>query len=254
MTPGDLPDLDSRFQKIEDENMSLAFRFPPVNEKWAPATSHRKNNKPYVDAPKPNKTVINDTQKHLVNQNTQKTDNTMLLSTGRVSYTDASGSKPRSNTKNDRIQRPSSRSKKKKVEAQLRKFKSSSNKNNHVLDRNAKVKNVVVTNDSKNVLLSCNEYLFSANHDACVVKYLKDVQKCKKAKSVKQKEKIQWKPTRMVFTIVGLRWKPTRRIFNMEGSLCPIIKTTRANIMPSRNKLHTISIPAITHIEDTRMR
>nr|GFA36869.1 hypothetical protein [Tanacetum cinerariifolium] len=69
----------------------------------------------------------------------------------RVSYNDASGSKPMSIIKNDRIQRPSSRSKKNKVEAQLRKFKSSSNKNNHVLDCSANVKNVVVSNDSENV-------------------------------------------------------------------------------------------------------
>ncbi|GJT52258.1 retrovirus-related pol polyprotein from transposon TNT 1-94 [Tanacetum coccineum] len=50
----------------------------------------------------------------------------------RVSSTDASGSKPKRNTKNDRILQPSSRSKKNKVEARHRKFKSSANKNNHV--------------------------------------------------------------------------------------------------------------------------
>ncbi|GJX64363.1 hypothetical protein Tco_0298706 [Tanacetum coccineum] len=56
----------------------------------------------------------------------------MLPSTGRVSSTNASGSKRRSNTKNDKIPQPSSRSKKNKVEAHHRKFKSSANKNNHV--------------------------------------------------------------------------------------------------------------------------
>ncbi|GJX98542.1 hypothetical protein Tco_0355561 [Tanacetum coccineum] len=61
------------------------------NEKWAPATSHIKNNKPYVDASRSKQTVVNDTKKHAVKQNTQKTDNTMLHSTRRVSYTDASG-------------------------------------------------------------------------------------------------------------------------------------------------------------------
>ncbi|GJW39844.1 hypothetical protein Tco_0065689 [Tanacetum coccineum] len=58
----------------------------------------------------------------------------MLPSTGRVSSTDASRSKPRSNTRNDRISQPSSRSKKNKVEAQPRKSKSRSNQNNHVSD------------------------------------------------------------------------------------------------------------------------
>ncbi|GJZ38751.1 hypothetical protein Tco_0585314 [Tanacetum coccineum] len=102
------------------------------NEKWAPATSHRKNNKPYVDASKTKKTIETITKEHAVKQNTRKTDNTMLPSTGRVSSTNASGSKPRSNTKNDRISQPSSRSMKNKVEAHYRKFKSSANKNNHV--------------------------------------------------------------------------------------------------------------------------
>ncbi|GJX78305.1 hypothetical protein Tco_0325116 [Tanacetum coccineum] len=177
------------------------------NEKWAPATSYRKNNKPYIDACRTKQTDVNNTQKHDIKQDTQKTDNTMLPSTGRVSYTDATRLKPKRNTKNDRIKRPSSRSKENKVEAQLRKFKSCSNKNNQFLDYNANVKNVSISNNSKNVCLSCNACLFSANHDACVVKHLKDVQKHKKAKYVKQKEKIQWKPTGRVFTSVGLKWK-----------------------------------------------
>ncbi|GKD26332.1 retrovirus-related pol polyprotein from transposon TNT 1-94 [Tanacetum coccineum] len=119
------------------------------NKKWAPATSHQKNNKPYIDAS--HKYVVNDTQKHVVKQNTQKTDNTMLPSIRRVSYTNASGSKPKSNTRNDSIPQPSSISKKNKVEAKLRKFKSSSNKNNHVSDCNANIKNVALSNNSANL-------------------------------------------------------------------------------------------------------
>ncbi|GKF42911.1 hypothetical protein Tco_0126253, partial [Tanacetum coccineum] len=101
------------------------------NEKWAPATCHRKNNKPYVDAFRTKQTIKSITQKHAVKQNTQKTRNNMLPSTGRVSSTNASGSKPKSNTKNDKIPQPSSRSMKNKVEAHHMKFKSSANKNNH---------------------------------------------------------------------------------------------------------------------------
>ncbi|GJR35720.1 hypothetical protein Tco_1211404 [Tanacetum coccineum] len=70
---------------------------------------------------------------------------------GRVSSTNASGSKPRSNTKNDRIPQPSSRSMKNKVEAQPRKSKSSANKNNHVLDCNANVKNVALSKNSDTI-------------------------------------------------------------------------------------------------------
>ncbi|GKA06999.1 retrovirus-related pol polyprotein from transposon TNT 1-94 [Tanacetum coccineum] len=75
------------------------------NEKWAPATSHKKNNKPYVDASRTKQTIGTITQKHAVKQNTQKTDNTMFPLTRIVSSTNGSGSKPRSNTKNDMIHR-----------------------------------------------------------------------------------------------------------------------------------------------------
>ncbi|GJS82600.1 hypothetical protein Tco_0749141 [Tanacetum coccineum] len=165
------------------------------NEKWALATSHKKNNKPYVDASRTKQTIKTITQKHVVKQNTQKTDNTMLPSTGRVSSTNASGSKTRSNTKNDRIPQPSSKSMKNKVESHHRKFKSSTNKNNHVSDCNVNVKNVALSNNSDTICLSCNKCLFSANYDACVVQYLKKRQKHKVAKSAKQKVKREWKPT-----------------------------------------------------------
>ncbi|GJW03255.1 hypothetical protein Tco_1562111 [Tanacetum coccineum] len=227
---------------------------PSGNEKWALVTSHKKNNKPYVDAFRSKQTEVNNIKKHAVKQNTQKTDNTMLPFTGRVSYTDASGSKPRSNTRNDKIPRPSCRSKKNKVNVQPRKSKSSSNKNNHILDFNANIKNVALSKNYANVCLSCNECLFSENHDACVVKYLKVVQKRKKAKSVTQKEKIQRKTTGRIFTSIGLRWKPTRRMFNMEGKICPIIKTSLTTIVPSRNRLHTISFPTVAPSAKTRMR
>ncbi|GKB72415.1 retrovirus-related pol polyprotein from transposon TNT 1-94 [Tanacetum coccineum] len=65
------------------------------------------------------------------------------LTQRRVSSTNASGSKPRSNTKNDRIWQPSSKSMKNKVEAHHRKFRSSANKNNYVSDCNANIKNIV---------------------------------------------------------------------------------------------------------------
>ncbi|GJX86924.1 zinc finger, CCHC-type containing protein [Tanacetum coccineum] len=86
---------------------------------------------------------------HVVMPNTQKTNNTLLPSTRRVSYTYARRSQPKSNIRTDRIQRPSSRSQKNKVEDQHRKFESSSNKNNHVLDCNVNVKNVALSSNSE---------------------------------------------------------------------------------------------------------
>ncbi|GKB06917.1 retrovirus-related pol polyprotein from transposon TNT 1-94 [Tanacetum coccineum] len=88
--------------------VSASFPFTQSgNKKWAPATSHKNNNKPYVDASRTKQTIKTITKEHAVKQNTRKTDNTMLPFTGRVSSTNASRSKPRSNTKNDRIPQPS---------------------------------------------------------------------------------------------------------------------------------------------------
>nr|GEV69795.1 integrase, catalytic region, zinc finger, CCHC-type, peptidase aspartic, catalytic [Tanacetum cinerariifolium] len=119
----------------------------------------------------------------------------LVAGSRRISYTNASRSKLRTNTKNDRIPQPSSRSKKNKVEDHHRKFKSSANKNNQVSYYKANVKNVALSKNSDTICLSRNECLFYANHDACVVHYLKKMQKLKVAKSVKQKVKSEWKPT-----------------------------------------------------------
>nr|GEV51203.1 integrase, catalytic region, zinc finger, CCHC-type, peptidase aspartic, catalytic [Tanacetum cinerariifolium] len=179
---------------------------------------------------------------------------TKVLAPERVSSTNASGLKPRSNTKNDMIPQPSSKRTKNKVEAHHRKFKSSANKNNHMSDCNANVKNVALSKNFNTICLSCNEYLFSANHDAFVVKYLKKMQKCKVSKSVKQKGKSEWKRTRRIFTSVGLRWKPTGRMFNIEGKICPIIKTSPSTIVPLGNRHYVIRIPIVAPNAKTRIR
>ncbi|GJT41090.1 retrovirus-related pol polyprotein from transposon TNT 1-94 [Tanacetum coccineum] len=80
---------------------------------------------------------------------------------------------------------------------------------------NANDKNVALSKNSYTICLSCNECLFSANHDACVVQYLKKMQKCKMAKSVKQKIKSEWKPTGRILKTIGLKWIPTGRTFNL---------------------------------------
>ncbi|GKB14231.1 hypothetical protein Tco_0848154 [Tanacetum coccineum] len=50
------------------------------NEKWGPATRHKRNNKPYVDASRTKPTIKTITKEHAVKQNTRKTDNTMFPS------------------------------------------------------------------------------------------------------------------------------------------------------------------------------
>ncbi|GJV07464.1 hypothetical protein Tco_1345120 [Tanacetum coccineum] len=177
--------LDS---KIEDDNVSLAFQ--ELLEE-ARALKHLDEHIGHASrfAERIQELLVN-TKKHAVKQNTQKTDNTILPSKGRVSSTNASESKLRRNTKNDRIQRPSCRSKKNRVEAQPRKSKSISNKNNYVSDYNANIKNVALSKNSVNIFLSCNECLFSANHDAFVVKYLKDGKNVKRPNLLNKKKRM----------------------------------------------------------------
>ncbi|GKB82983.1 retrovirus-related pol polyprotein from transposon TNT 1-94 [Tanacetum coccineum] len=218
----------ARALKPLDEHIGYASKFA--------ARIQELNNKPYVNASGMKLTIETITKDHAVKQNTRKTDNTMLPSTGRVSSTNASGSRPRSNTKNDRIPQPSSRSKKNKVEAHHRKFKSSANKNNHVSDYNVNVKNVSLSKNYDTICLSCNECLFSANHDAFVVQYLKKMQKRKVAKSAKQKVKREWKPTGRIFETVGLKWIPTGRTFNLNLEGVDLLSGSR------RSNLYTISM------------
>ncbi|GJV22234.1 retrovirus-related pol polyprotein from transposon TNT 1-94 [Tanacetum coccineum] len=102
-------------QRIQELLVYVSASCPFIvsgNEKWAPATSHKKNNKLYVDTLGLSKPSITNTQQYVAKQNIQKIDKSVFPSTGRVSYTNSSRSQPRINTKNDRIQRPSSKSEK----------------------------------------------------------------------------------------------------------------------------------------------
>ncbi|GJW51722.1 retrovirus-related pol polyprotein from transposon TNT 1-94 [Tanacetum coccineum] len=107
---------------------------------------------------------------------------------------------------------------------------------------NANVTNIALTKNCDTVCLSCNECLFSANHDACVVQYLKKMKKHKVAKSAKQKIKSEWKPIGQIFKIVGLKWIPTGRIFNLVGKPCPPSKDTSAIVVPLGHILTTTVI------------
>ncbi|GJX35341.1 retrovirus-related pol polyprotein from transposon TNT 1-94 [Tanacetum coccineum] len=45
---------------------------------------------------------------------------------------------------------------------------------------------------------------------------------------------VKQRPTGHVFTEVGLKWKPTGRDFTIVGNLCPLTRTTSANIVPPK--------------------
>ncbi|GJU71283.1 hypothetical protein Tco_1262688 [Tanacetum coccineum] len=106
------------------------------------------------------------------------------------SSTEASGSKPRSNTKKDRISQTSCSNKKiNKVEAQPRIAKSNLNNSNCVSKTvcNENVKHSVLNVNSELVCATCHECMFDDIHDLCVSGYLNDVNARVKSKSMKSR-------------------------------------------------------------------
>ncbi|GJW23651.1 retrovirus-related pol polyprotein from transposon TNT 1-94 [Tanacetum coccineum] len=117
-----------------------------------------------------------------VNKNRQVKFTKPSTSTRVKSSTNASGSGPMSNTRNNRISRTSSSNMKNKiVEVQPRNVKSSANKTNHF-----------------------SIYM-------CVVDYLNDVNKRARAKSIKSVKKNEWTPTWLIVTRCWTQWLPLRK-------------------------------------------
>nr|GFB49116.1 hypothetical protein [Tanacetum cinerariifolium] len=118
---------------------------------------------------------------------TNLVSNTPVLSSTRVTLlSSASGSLPQGNTKNDRIQRAPSTSKKNKLEDHHRTVRPSLNKKKSVVDTKAISS---ITNSKLNVnadlkCATCNGCLFSDNHDSCVLAYINSVNASLKSKSV----------------------------------------------------------------------
>ncbi|GJR28974.1 hypothetical protein Tco_1105206 [Tanacetum coccineum] len=113
------------------------------------------------------------THKHIGQLNTQKTNVPVPPSTGVNCCTNASGSRPRSNTKKNRIS-PAKGVNKNKVEERLRTNKSILRTTNCV-DSNSCSKHTVINLNSDSVCQTCNKCLISANPDMCVVDYLQSV-------------------------------------------------------------------------------
>ncbi|GJX25388.1 hypothetical protein Tco_0231684 [Tanacetum coccineum] len=202
-------------------------------------------------------TSTNNLQKHEVHQKVQQTNVPMIHSTGVNTSTETSGSKPRSNTKKNRIL-PAKSENKKKVEDHPRTNKSVWTKVNRV-DSSISSKRVVINSNSKSVCKTCNKCLNSANHEMCVVNILSSVNATPTVKIVLNKGKqiwkpkgklsdnslnktkrvwkttgklfadigYQWRPTGMKFTLgklnCGYQWRPTGKKFAL-GELCPLTK------------------------------
>nr|GEV07623.1 hypothetical protein [Tanacetum cinerariifolium] len=114
-----------------------------------------------------------------------------------IIFTNASGSKPPGNTKKNRISRPTSSYKKNKVEDHLRSVQSSFNKKNLISEPvcNANVMHSILNVNFELICSTCNECMFNAIHDLCVVNYLNNVNERAKSKFSKSNKKKNWKPT-----------------------------------------------------------
>ncbi|GJR63223.1 retrovirus-related pol polyprotein from transposon TNT 1-94 [Tanacetum coccineum] len=170
-------------------------------------------------------TSSSNTQKHEVHQKVQQTNVPVIHSTGVNTSTEASGSKPRSNTKKNRIL-PAKSENKKKVEDHPRTNKSVWTKVNRV-DSSISSKRVVINSNSESVCKTCNKCLNSANHEMCVVNILSSVNATPTVKIVLNKGKQIWKPkgklsdnslnktkrvwkaTGKLFADIGYQWRPT---------------------------------------------
>ncbi|GJY80646.1 retrovirus-related pol polyprotein from transposon TNT 1-94 [Tanacetum coccineum] len=106
--------------------------------------------------------------------------------------TEASGSKPRSNTKKNRIL-PAKKENKKEVEVRLRTNKSVWTKVNPV-DSSISSKRVVMNSNYESVCNTCNKRVNSASLEMCIVNILKSVNATATVRIVLNKEKQIWKP------------------------------------------------------------
>ncbi|GJV42311.1 retrovirus-related pol polyprotein from transposon TNT 1-94 [Tanacetum coccineum] len=165
-----------------------------------------------------------------------------LTKPGMKCSTSGSRSQPSSNTKKNRISQTTSSNQKNKVEDHPRSVNSSLNKMNRVIEPvcNANVKHSMLNANSELICATCNECMFDAIHDVCVLDFVNDVNVRSKFQSSKRsKKKTTWKPTCKVFTNVGYKWIPTGRKFTLDGNRCPLTRITSTNIMPPKNPLPT---------------
>ncbi|GJU16342.1 integrase, catalytic region, zinc finger, CCHC-type containing protein, partial [Tanacetum coccineum] len=175
-----------RYTKLSQELLECVIGTCPKNfnerDNKAPSTPvTRKKQVTFSDKPG---TSSSNTQKHKVHQRVQLTNIPVLPSTGVNDSTEASGSKPRSNTKKNRIL-PAKKENKKEVEVRLRTNRSVWTKVNRV-DSSISSKRVVINSNSESVN--------SASNGMCVVNVLNSVNATPTVRIVLHKEKQIWKP------------------------------------------------------------
>ncbi|GJX71038.1 hypothetical protein Tco_0308209 [Tanacetum coccineum] len=183
-----------QYTKLSQELLEYVIGTCPksFNERDNKAPSTPVNRKKQVTFNDKPGTSSSNTQKHEVHQKVQQTNIPVIPSTGVNTSTEASGSKPRSNTKKNRIL-PAKTENKKKVEDHPRTNKSVWTKVNRV-DSSISSKRVVINSNSESVCKTCNKCLNSASHEMCVVNILNSVNATPTVKIVLNKGKQIWKP------------------------------------------------------------
>ncbi|GKB44997.1 retrovirus-related pol polyprotein from transposon TNT 1-94, partial [Tanacetum coccineum] len=214
----------------KDPQMEYSKIVPPSEQ------TYRKKQVTFNDKPE---TSSSNTQKHEEHQKVKHSNIPVIPSTRVKSSTEASGSNPRSNTKNN-MYLPANSVNQKTIEDHPRTNKSVWTKVNRV-DSSISSKRVVINSNSESVCKMCNKCLISVNHDMCVLKSLNSVNATPTVKIILHKGKQIWKPkgklsdnslkktkrvwkaTGKLFANVGYQWRPTGKKFAL-GEQCPLTK------------------------------
>ncbi|GJU48721.1 retrovirus-related pol polyprotein from transposon TNT 1-94 [Tanacetum coccineum] len=110
---------------------------------------------------------------------------------------------------------------------------------------NANVKHSMLNANFELIFATCNECMFDAIHDLCVLDFVNDVNVRSKSKSAKSsKKKNIWKPTSKVFTDIGYKWKPIGRTFTIVGNTCLLTRITSTKVEPLKeNTSKSVTTP-----------
>ncbi|GJU30681.1 retrovirus-related pol polyprotein from transposon TNT 1-94 [Tanacetum coccineum] len=180
-------------------------------------------------------TSTNNTQKHGVHQKTQPSNVQVIPSTGVSSSTRASGSKPRSNTKHNRIL-PAKSVNNKKVEEHPRTNKSVWTKVNRV-DSSISSKHVVINSNSESVSVNATptvKIVLNKGKQIWKPKGKLSDNSLNKTKQIWQpkgklfdnslkKTKQVWKATGKLFANVGYQWRPIGKKIHLKKNLIMVI-------------------------------
>ncbi|GKD24795.1 retrovirus-related pol polyprotein from transposon TNT 1-94 [Tanacetum coccineum] len=196
-------------------------------------------------------------------------DSNGFSSTGVDITTKTRRPQPRSNTKNDRVPSASKSSRIKNNEVDVE-----DHPRNLMLSKNKKLKSsecnnikLAIRNDkSEFVCAMCKQCLVTANHDACVLKYVNGLNSCSKkqkanvsniANQMKHKSQV-WKPKNVGSKerlaspkpskpSMRLRWSPTGKKFDIKGKIIASSESNGENAFKNQVLQEYFKSVGITH-------